>query len=651
MCMNKLINECVELKGSQVKQIEINHQVYTYHLVSNIARHIEYAKYIIFDLKGDKDYNDSILLYLADMSKFEYFQDKILEDEFFSTYSDLRFNLYLVFIVNNIKDIPIHNEIKENYKFAKKMIFEENDAALYFNRKRFINKSNTKSTEIIEIKNKFSKIKNDIDRLIDLDKSNSYSSFPERTLDMEKYSLNNILVTKKMNKRLELDGDINIDEFSIKMINNIQLDNYRHFASKTILPLSKVNLIVGENGTGKTSIIEAIEYGLTNTTQSDIVFGKKEENGKVILECTTYNEKKKNYFSGAKPDLYRKYLKLWYGITDSNVETLNKEFCKHNYFDIRGAFRFAFDDSKVMNISNEIRNFSEFLMDTDDLNICMVLDYYKVKINQVYEKTKAKIEEINKIIMKDTNNFNYIFSNILKRKKSNSFISDKDIDIDALLLINMISLKTVQKLFGKEQLSNIKKKLEKALEEFSKIIDDIQKFPSREELTKKIITDNLNIIDSFFRLLTSSKDYSGLKVINNRLVAIKLISKEEISFPQMSTGQKVCLALSIMFTLFLNKRNAPNIIFFDEPVANLDSFHLLNLMDVLREFALNNIQVVFTTTNPDIAKLFRRKFSFMEEDFCYYEIGKNSDGCVKITLKKFRSDCDSPVKCIEIAAE
>ena len=75
-----------------------------------------------------------------------------------------------------------------------------------------------------------------------------------------------------------------------------------------------------------------------------------------------------------------------------------------------------------------------------------------------------------------------------------------------------------------------------------------------------------------------------------------------------------------MFTLFLSNDKAPNLIMLDEPVANMDDIHMLNLLDLLRRLALSDTQIFFTTANPEVAKLFRRKFSFLGEDFRFFEI-------------------------------
>lgn len=130
---------------------------------------------------------------------------------------------------------------------------------------------------------------------------------------------------------------------------------------------------------------------------------------------------------------------------------------------------------------------------------------------------------------------------------------------------------------------------------------------------------------------------------NGEIVAIRSGTKERVSMSEMSTGQKVCLALSFMFSLFLSNENAPNVIMLDEPVANLDDIHMLNLLDVLRRFALAGTQIFFTTSNPNVAKLFRRKFSYLEEDFGFYRITEAEDK-VRIIYEQYTMNQENPVK-------
>ncbi len=59
----------------------------------------------------------------------------------------------------------------------------------------------------------------------------------------------------------------------------------------------------------------------------------------------------------------------------------------------------------------------------------------------------------------------------------------------------------------------------------------------------------------------------------------------------MRTGQRACSALLIMFTSHSTADYAPGFILLDEPVANMDDLHFLNLIDILRNLAVEGSQI------------------------------------------------------------
>ena len=76
------------------------------------------------------------------------------------------------------------------------------------------------------------------------------------------------------------------------------------------------------------------------------------------------------------------------------------------------------------------------------------------------------------------------------------------------------------------------------------------------------------------------------------------------------------LVISVFFWMNLATPFVPNFLLLDEPVANIDDLNVLALMDFLREIAVTHRrQIFFTTANQNVAKLFRRKFSFLLDDF------------------------------------
>lgn len=195
--------------------------------------------------------------------------------------------------------------------------------------------------------------------------------------------------------------------------------------------------------------------------------------------------------------------------------------------------------------------------------------------------------------------------------------------------IALIKLKTEQEI-GKLnsehiKIEGIKKKTEDKLSRCATALDAFNKLPDLESSVKEFIYINREKIEYFFKLLHRPKEFKDLSVTEDGIIVVRESDGESVKAHQMSSGQRVSLALSVMFALHLAAENAPRFILFDEPVANMDDLHLLNLIDILREFALQGTQIIFTTANPDVAGIFRRKFSFFEEQFKHFEFIRNND--------------------------
>ncbi|MHC1745886.1 MAG: AAA family ATPase [Negativicutes bacterium] len=177
--------------------------------------------------------------------------------------------------------------------------------------------------------------------------------------------------------------------------------------------------------------------------------------------------------------------------------------------------------------------------------------------------------------------------------------------------------------------------LEDSLHRCERVCDAFAKMPRLNDRVTNFVKSNKMRIQSFFKALHTPREFISLDIRDNRIVVIREQDRESITMYQMSTGQRTSLALALMFTLYLSASSAPKILLFDEPVANLDDLHLMNLIDILREFALNGTQIVFTTANPVVAGIFRRKFSFFGSDFNYFELNRYNLDKVQIKALKY----------------
>lgn len=121
---------------------------------------------------------------------------------------------------------------------------------------------------------------------------------------------------------------------SLTHIKSIELDNYRPYPEEKAFNFSVANLIEGANGSGKTSLLEAIELW---------VCGQTFRNPKAGDEDTRIRVK----FSGHSPfiwnrsgdnSFYRKRDLAWYGNAYAKGNRLSQGFNRFNFYDSDAAF-------------------------------------------------------------------------------------------------------------------------------------------------------------------------------------------------------------------------------------------------------------------------------------------------------------------------
>ena len=189
----------------------------------------------------------------------------------------------------------------------------------------------------------------------------------------------------------------------------------------------------------------------------------------------------------------------------------------------------------------------------------------------------------------------------------------------------------------------------KILEKCKNALDAFEQMPSLDTAVSEFTQNNLGRIDYLFKTLHRPKEFLELKPADDGgISALRGTDGRWVKAHQMSTGQRVALALSVMFSLYLAADNAPSFILLDEPVANMDDLHMLNLLDILREIALQGTQIFFTTANADVARLFRRKFSFFGDYYKHFTFVRQNEKGTKIFESSYDPNQDEEVFSREI---
>ncbi|WP_028610708.1 AAA family ATPase [Paenibacillus harenae] len=176
-------------------------------------------------------------------------------------------------------------------------------------------------------------------------------------------------------------------------------------------------------------------------------------------------------------------------------------------------------------------------------------------------------------------------------------------------------------------------------------LDALSRLRPLAEYGADFVKSNFEAISRLFVALHAPNEFAGLHLTgDNQITAIRKSLNSHCAIHQMSTGQRTAVILAIFFVMHLVMDTAPKFLMLDEPVANMDELNVLGLLDFLRQLAVTKgTQIFFTTANPQVATLFRRKFSFFKEDFRAYHFQRLLEGPVQIQVQQFVPQLEKPV--------
>lgn len=656
MCMNRFVSNFPFLHGFAKKSISFGDSSITVYIGDKLYNnmHSPSAKYYIIDFDEQTENFDNVL---ASTSTFDEFQNMILEDEFYSVDSDLAYNLYIIIIVEDITRVRIRKKIQSNFTYGRKLIFEVEEAETFFRMQSdLVKREDLQSLKNLPDYSKLSayreRIRADLNLFDELmiesrlrrERIRMKSLRSKKRSEVKDAFLNTVRLNRYFDYFLhESEATINTrisfkqllhstrhsnPWFDLDRILNLNIKNYRNFGAEKNISFGRVNLLYGENGAGKTSIIEAIEYALTGMLNNarEAKDGDADEMS-INLEC---RDKDNKIFRVSKDDNKHNLAKRWYNVVGK--EALNVAFSKYNYFDIRGAFRFALEDTNDPENSN---GFYKFIVDEKVINLSDSLNEIKRQFTELEVALQDKIDEINEE-----------YHRLPDKRGSQKHIALSNFDDEYLVsLVSILLTNRDNSIFNSDYLPELLNKgveiLTKQLKDCQKVIAILSELPDVNSSVDNIVSEIFYKIMGTFLLLTSNRDYSHLQLDEKSMSAKKVRSSTSVTLSGLSAGQKVSLALATMFSLFYSNANAPNLIILDEPVAHLDELHLLNLLDVLRLVACSGTQIFFTTSNPNTAQLFRRKFSFMGDEFSHFMI-TDEGSTTDITVARYSPDKEAP---------
>ena len=395
-------------------------------------------------------------------------------------------------------------------------------------------------------------------------------------------------------------------------IKRISTRNYREESlgreMKTI-ELCKVNVICGNNSSGKTSLLDSIKYALTGRDS-----GNNSTEGK--LASVDFSNCEHPYSSSvSEDDVIERKSQFYPGISGQ----LDELFVCLNYFNLDAAYRFAlgFSDmisnlfaerpilrakERITDITNYVNEMSKYYKPLSDKK--MLEEEAKKKIKtRLHKSLRNKLKAYTKGLENAVDELAKILIDVLEDQKNQlQSITEDSPEVEHIRQFCDEFTASFADIESNLQLSeyDFYKQVEKNRIVINKIYRKLHSF--REEIYVHV--DPVDASKSYIGVVPAWSSSGGKIHIEDK-------HKHAISIRMMSTGQKICLGLAIMFSQFLSHDVTLKFILLDESVANLDAVHLLNLFDFLRELAIQDVQIVFSTANPWVEDIADIKFSFL----------------------------------------
>lgn len=319
---NELISEFLKIEHDDFRWEKLN-----VFMSSRVNKGKTWAKAFFVECTEDF-FNDE---YQFSVKECEELQSSLLGKDFFSEKTSLRWNyyLYFVYVGKNLPKGVDKNTIEEDTHYARKRFvsLDELDGLLkltdYSSQDKELPDPESEWLNILEPQG--------LSGCLQIDKySASVSSFLENGIPIG--NINNFIKSTGPAKSQE-----NLNLVSIK---ELCTQEYRKeiFGNKMCTPFKMFNLIEGENGSGKSSIIDAVEFALTGSikrlTDSNGVY----DGGVSYVNAETKTHESMVFYSNGSPKIKDRE-QAWYNTPITKVNpSISEKFGQMNRFSIESVF-------------------------------------------------------------------------------------------------------------------------------------------------------------------------------------------------------------------------------------------------------------------------------------------------------------------------
>ena len=328
------------------------------------------------------DLNSSLPNTEEHLSKY---QDQIIGPHYFKENKNLQWNNYLYFIrrsslFNNDEFKKTRKLIEQDRNYARKYVVSDSDLSDIL-KPVILSTADTEPhanilsvwTENLEKNGLYEIVTNDC-------------NLPQRINLIENLDLQERRITSYIPSPKKIDD--------LPFIDTLTLESYRQYPIKRQFNFGKVNLIEGNNGSGKTSLLEAIELFYCGRTKRN---KDSSEHYKILVGLlgggsvnATHRREKK---------VFRERNLLWYGQPETKTNNLYLSFSQFNFLDTDAAVNLSNGTADIK------ENLSKLLVGSDASriwkNIERVLEASKLELRNLRQQEKqfkAEIDELNKRI-------------------------------------------------------------------------------------------------------------------------------------------------------------------------------------------------------------------------------------------------------------
>jgi exonuclease SbcC len=266
------------------------------------------------------------------------YQDRLLGVSYFNTESkaDLRWNHYLYFVTSKSQSgdafLKAKAAVESDREYARKLVIAEDDLDTIFEEKRFgIESAEGLPPDPLSIWTGILE-KHALGFIVD--ESLQVPAIVRHIADGEPQPLVRAPAIPNLDPAEKA--------VSAEFLASIAIREFRKYPLQKTFDFGAVNLIVGVNGVGKTSLFEAIEYlfcGKTRRAESVLlrtVVSGVLANSELTLETRTTTS----------PSKLRSRHLVWYGKSEVRTLTLDDSFSKFNFLDTDAAVRLTVEKSR-----------------------------------------------------------------------------------------------------------------------------------------------------------------------------------------------------------------------------------------------------------------------------------------------------------------